>query len=333
MSGYKFRGKVNMQSALNKSKGGFDQDPNRFTWKLNDKGTFTAIMRFLPAPDNDIGFVKTMWHKFKDRNGRDINLACPKMAGQPCPICSYVNALFEKGDEQSKKIGSSMNSQKNYFANALIKRNESNPETVGKVMIVRYTKEINTIITSALEGDKDAGVAPINVFDYMGGADFVFKAIQKGEWPTYVNSKFEGVSPMTEEDAIRCDKSLHDLTPLLDESRSKIKPLKDILDIVRKAIGKDLSDYVDSRNVVEESSDASDGSELAEGGSSETENASTHTEAPAKETAPSSAPETASEAPASTPASSKKAEAPKSEKKPSANQKKDSGFWGDFDKD
>jgi len=333
MSGYQFRGKVNMQSALNKSKGGFDQDPNRFTWKMGDKGTFTAIMRFLPAPDNDVGFVKTMWHKFKDRNGRDINLACPKMAGQPCPICSYVNALFEKGDEQSKKIGSSMNSQKNYFANALIKRNESNPETVGKVMIVRYTKEINTIITSALEGDKDAGVAPINVFDYMGGADFVFKAIQKGEWPTYVNSKFEGVSPMTEEDAIRCDKSLHDLTPLLDDSKSKIKPLKDILDIVRKATGKDLSDYVDSRTVVDESSNASDGSEFSDDGSSDTETGASTTEASTKETAPSSASETPTEAPSSKKADAPKADAPKADKKPSANQKKDAGFWGDFDKD
>ena len=247
---YQFRGKVDMNKAIDKAKGGIPIDPTRFAYKLNDKGVFTAVLRLLPAPDVEEGFVRTDWHKVKDRSGRDINLACPKMIrGQPCPICGYVTSLFNIGSEESKKIGSKYNSSKTYYTNALVKTNVSAPESVGKVLILAYKAEINKIITAALVGDPDAGIAPINPFDYFNGADFVFRAVQKGEWPTYVNSKFEGVTSLGDELAQFCDEHIHELMKFRTEAIAKIKPLGEILEIFRKATGTDISAYVDSRLV------------------------------------------------------------------------------------
>lgn len=345
-----------MASAVAKAKGGFEQDPTRFAYKLNAKGTFTAVLRLLPAPDNEIGFAKVMWHKFKDRAGRDINIACPKMDGKQCPICGYVQNLYNIGSEASKKIGQKYNSSKTYYANVLVKTNNDAPETVGKVMVLAYKREINKIITAALEGDVDASIEPINVFDYFGGADLVFRAVQKGEYPTYVNSKFESVSALDEATAQKCDQAIMPVGKFLDDAKAKIKPLTDILEIFRKSTGTDISEYADMQGqptVADEGSEGTDGvaeagdlagdedagdvspsgDDLAsDAGASESDAGDAPTgEAETPEVvAPKATPKAT--APKATPKATATTTAPKAGKStPNSKEGKDAGFWAGFD--
>ena len=322
------RGKVNMQAALQKSKGGFDPDPNVFSTRLVDD-KFTAVGRFLPAPDVDTGYVRTTYHQLVDAAGRKTTLSCPRnKAGERCPICSYVNALYREGRD---KEAVAYLAKKNHYANFLVLTNTTAPETVGKVFIFRYGVDIHKKVAAALEGDKDINKAPVNVFDYSEGANFIVKAVKKGDFPNYAQSQFENPTPLSEAEMYRVDPLLMPLQPYVDKEVARIKPVADLLSIFYRATGIDITAYADGvaaaqqpENAQSEGTEAGDGSDLVDD-----QVAAEEVAAPAATPAPAAVvPPKAAAAPAAA-AKPVAAAAPKAAAKPAAGKGDD--FWKEFD--
>ena len=77
-----------------------------------------------------------------------------------------------------------------WLVNVYVVDDPSNPENNGKVKLLRYGKQLQKIITEAIEGE-DAEEFGARIFDLGDeGVNFKIKVEQQGDYPTYVSSRF-----------------------------------------------------------------------------------------------------------------------------------------------
>ncbi len=77
-----------------------------------------------------------------------------------------------------------------WLVNVYVVDDPSNPENNGKVKLLRYGKQLQKIITEAIEGE-DAEEFGARIFDLGSeGVNFKIKVEQQGDYPTYVSSRF-----------------------------------------------------------------------------------------------------------------------------------------------
>jgi hypothetical protein len=208
--------------------------------KFNKDGTFNALIRFLPAPGNEIPLVKKFKHSFGGKSGR-LDEECPTTIGGQCPVCEKNKEAWDSGDQKTARIRSRAASG---ISNILVITDPQCPENNGKQFLYRYCKTLIEKVMGAIkpsDSERTLGTKPINVFDYYNGANFRIKGIKTisadGFKKTdYSGSKFDDPSQLGDDQLIEnIDKQLVSLTEFTDPS--KFKTYQELETILNRVLG------------------------------------------------------------------------------------------------
>ena len=170
-------------------------------WKLDvDKGgNGYAVIRFLPAPENeDLPFVKLYSHAFQGPGGWYIENSLTTL-GQKDPVSEYNSLLWNNGTDQGKETARKQKRKLTYVSNVYVVKDPANPENEGKVFLYKYGKKIFDKLTAAMQPEFEDEEA-IDPFDFWQGANFKLKAKNVAGYRNYDSSEFAAVSPLLEDD-------------------------------------------------------------------------------------------------------------------------------------
>ena len=170
-------------------------------WKLDvDKGgNGYAVIRFLPAPENeDLPFVKLYSHAFQGPGGWYIENSLTTL-GQKDPVSEYNSLLWNNGTDLGKETARKQKRKLTYVSNVYVVKDPAYPENEGKVFLFKYGKKIFDKLTAAMQPEFEDEEA-IDPFDFWQGANFKLKAKNVAGYRNYDSSEFAAVSPLLNDD-------------------------------------------------------------------------------------------------------------------------------------
>ena len=170
-------------------------------WKLDvDKGgNGYAVIRFLPAPENeDLPFVKLYSHAFQGPGGWYIENSLTTL-GQKDPVSEYNSLLWNNGTDLGKETARKQKRKLTYISNVYVVKDPTNPENEGKVFLYKFGKKIFDKLTAAMQPEFEDEEA-IDPFDFWQGANFKLKAKNVAGYRNYDSSEFAAVSPLLDDD-------------------------------------------------------------------------------------------------------------------------------------
>jgi len=151
-------------------------------------------VRLLPNVNNP---DKTFFHYFSVgwtsfSTGQYITYVSPSTFGERDPVleAKYRITRDDSQSEELKKKADSIRRTEKWLVNAYVVKDPSNSENDGKIMVVRYGKQLHKIIMDAIEGEGAEDFGP-RIFDLSSnGCNLLIKVEKQGDYPTYVSSKF-----------------------------------------------------------------------------------------------------------------------------------------------
>ena len=152
----------------------------------------TYTVRLLPYA-KDPG--KTFFHYYNHgwvsyATGQYVQTLSPQTFGDRDPIAEERFRVLRTGSEEEKEKMAAVRRLEKWLVNVYVVDDPSNPENNGKVKLLRYGKQLQKIITEAIEGE-DAEEFGARIFDLGSeGVNFKIKVEQQGDYPTYVSSRF-----------------------------------------------------------------------------------------------------------------------------------------------
>ena len=193
----------------------------------------TYTVRLLPFAKDP---SKTFFHYFQHgwssfSTGQYVSAISPQTFGDRDPIAETRYKLY-RGNDEEKQMASKIIRSEKWLVNVYVVNDPVNPDNNGKVMTLRYGKQLHKVIASAIDGEDASDLGP-RIFD-LGPDGVNFKVIveKQGDFPTYVSSKFSfptEVKGLTDDDhegiynkAIELDsvfnvKGYDDLKNMVDE--------------------------------------------------------------------------------------------------------------------
>ncbi len=163
---------------------------NKDILKLEVGNTYTV--RLLPNVGNP---TKTFFHYYTFGwtsfcTGQYVYTVSPTSFGARDPIAEVRYKALKTGTEDEKAKARAIMRSEKWLVNAYVVNDPVNSENNGKVMIVRYGKQLHKIIMDAIEGEgsEDLGARIFDLSDK--GCNLKIKVEQQGDYPTYVSSKF-----------------------------------------------------------------------------------------------------------------------------------------------
>jgi hypothetical protein len=182
---------------MNNTSGSADE---RF-WKLEvDKsGNGYAVIRFLPAPENeDLPFVKLYSHAFQGPGGWYIENSLTTM-GQKDPVSEYNSMLWNNGTDAGKEQARKQKRKLTYIANIYVVKDPTNPDNEGRVFLYKFGKKIFDKLTAAMQPEFEDEEA-IDPFDFWTGANFKLKAKNVAGYRNYDSSEFSRPGQLLDDD-------------------------------------------------------------------------------------------------------------------------------------
>ncbi len=203
---------------------------DRFWEVTKDKaGNGTAVIRFLPAPPareedrdcEDSFAIKYYSHSFKNKStGQWYIERSLTTIGKQDKMAIENSKLWNSGDEDKKKIASSRARRTNFVSNILVVNDKANPENNGQVKLFRYPQQVLTKIEKKMIASDDVPEEEtVNVIDFIDGANFRLRVVDKKGFPNYEQSEFLSPTPVSDdEDELQriweSEYSLEELTDL-----------------------------------------------------------------------------------------------------------------------
>ena len=208
---------------------------NEIKASLTDKkdSSYKEIMKFEPGKTYIVRLVpnvtdpkSTMYHYYHHSwnslcTGQFVTTLCPSTYGEQCPIDQYVLKTYNTGSAEDKEKIKPITRKENWFVNAYIISDPTNPENEGKIKAIRYGKELAKIINAAIDGD-DADEFGVKIFDVAEGCSLKIKCESRTgmggsrAFVTYSASKFMSPSKLEGVDAKKVD-SIYESTHELDK--------------------------------------------------------------------------------------------------------------------
>ena len=189
-----------LQKELQKSTNANSSGDERL-WKpaLDASGNGYAVIRFLPAPENEsLPWAKLYNHAFQGPGGWLID-NCPTTKGEQCPVCAANNKLWNSGVESDKEVARNRKRKLSYYSNIYVLKDSANPENEGKVFLYKYGKKIHDKILAAMQPEFQ-DETPVNPFDLWEGANFKLKIRTIGGYWNYDASEFAAPSALSADD-------------------------------------------------------------------------------------------------------------------------------------
>ena len=164
--------------------------------------TFNEIMQTRPGNTYTVRLLpyakdpgKTFFHYYNHgwvsyATGQYVQTLSPQTFGDRDPIAEERFRVLRTGSEEEKEKMQAIRRLEKWLVNVYVVDDPSNPENNGKVKLLRYGKQLQKIITEAIEGE-DAEEFGARIFDLgPDGVSFKIKVEQQGDYPTYVSSRF-----------------------------------------------------------------------------------------------------------------------------------------------
>lgn len=159
----------------------------------------TYLVRLIPNLANP---ERTMFHYYHHLwnsvvTNELVSCLCPATYGERCPIDEYRSKIYRNQDKAEIERIKPIKRNENWLANVYVIKDPTNPENQGQVKILRFGKQLDKIITSAISGD-DAEDLGAKIFDLSEkGCNLRIKVeTNEGGYPTYVASKFTSPSSL-----------------------------------------------------------------------------------------------------------------------------------------
>jgi hypothetical protein len=154
----------------------------------------TYILRLLPnieQPDKTwFNYYTFGWKSFS--NGSYISTVSPSSFGERDPIAEERIKLYRTGSVDDKEKIKAVRRSEKWLVNVYVVSDPTNPENNGQVRILRYGKQLHTVINSAVAGE-DADEFGSKVFDLTSkGVNLKIKVDEQGEFANYSSSRFTG---------------------------------------------------------------------------------------------------------------------------------------------
>jgi len=180
------------------------------------------IVRLLPNVKNP---EKTFFHYYtvgwtSYSTGQYVSALSPATFGERDPVTEARYRIIKSNTESAemKKKADTIKRIEKWLVNAYIVKDPKNPDNNGKVMIIRYGKQLQKIIADAIEGE-DSEQFGARIFDLSdNGCNLNIKVEKQGDYPTYVTSKFsppKAIEGMTDGKADEIYKNTYDLTSVI----------------------------------------------------------------------------------------------------------------------
>ena len=152
--------------------------------------TFTVrLLPFAKDPSKTFfHYYNHGWNSFA--TGQYVQTLSPQTFGERDPIAEERFKVLRTGSEEEKEKMSAVRRLEKWLVNVYVIDDPANPDNNGKVKILRYGKQLQKIITEAIEGEDAEEFGP-RIFDLGSeGVNFKIKVEQQGDFPTYVSSRF-----------------------------------------------------------------------------------------------------------------------------------------------
>ena len=192
--------------------------------------------RFLPNLkdiNEETGDIPTEFsHYFHFINSKldnsTIYLNCLNTVGKRCPVCTKSIYFYRNPDPIQKARSKPISRKHNFITNFYVISDLKNPQNNGKVMLIKYGKQIDMKIKSALEGELSKFYGTKIYRLDSEGCSFMIKpeknSAAKDAWTTYTNSSFLPAGPidgMTEEKMAQIMDSIIAITPLHNKCKTE----------------------------------------------------------------------------------------------------------------
>ena len=169
--------------------------------KLEPGNTYTV--RLLPNTKNPehtfLHYYTFGWNSFA--TGAFTRAVSPSTWNERCPIAEERFRIYKTGNDAEKEKIKAVRRTENWLVNVYVISDPVNPDNNGKVKLLRFGRQLNKVIQSAIEGEEAEDFGP-RIFDLSpNGCSLLIKVEQQGDYPTYVSSKFrapkeiEGLTP------------------------------------------------------------------------------------------------------------------------------------------
>ena len=205
-------------------------------------GRFLANINDINAETGEIPTnFSSYCHFIKSKiDNSTIFVNCLNTIGLRCPVCSKSVEMWRSSDPILKKRSEGIRRQHNFITNFYVINDLKTPENNGKVKLLKYGKQIDGKIVSALEGDL-AKFYGTKIYRLDGeGCTFMIKAEKNSDtkdpsksWVTYANSAFlppSAIEGMTEEKMVEITKNIIAITPLYN----KCKTSEELVELMNK---------------------------------------------------------------------------------------------------
>lgn len=193
---------------------GYQSDERFWRPTLDKAGNSISLIRFLPAPDTEVPWVKYFTHGFQGPSGRWYIENCPSGIKQPCPVCESNSKLWSTGLDSDKEIARKRKRRTHYVSNILILKDPANPDNNGKVFLYKYGAKIFEKVLEKVNptfGDEE----PTDPFNLFSGSNFKLKVRQVDGYHNYDLSEFESNrSSVYEGDQTRLKELFSNLYPI-----------------------------------------------------------------------------------------------------------------------
>ena len=191
-----------LSSEVSKLQGsGAPQGDDRY-WKpeVDKSGNGHAIIRFLPAPNNeDVPFVRCFDHGFQGPGGWFIEKSLTTL-GQQDPVSEYNTTLWNSGVESSKDQARKQKRRLSFVSNIYVVKDPTNPHNEGKVFLYKFGKKIFDKLNDQMNPEFEDEKA-VNPFDLWEGTSFRLKMRNVEGFRNYDKSEFDSPAPLLDDDA------------------------------------------------------------------------------------------------------------------------------------
>ena len=170
-------------------------------WKpeMDKTGNGFAVIRFLPAPENEeLPWAKMYSHAFQGPGGWYIENSLTTIGGKD-PLGEHNRELWNTGTESNKETVRKQKRKLNYYSNIYVVKDPTNPQNEGKVFLLKYGKKIFDKIMESMQPEFE-DESPINPFDLWEGANFKLKIVKKDGYWNYDKSEFDVPGPLLDDD-------------------------------------------------------------------------------------------------------------------------------------
>ena len=199
------------------------KDDNLWKPEMDKSGNGYAVIRFLPAPnDEDLPWAKLFSHAFQGPGGWYIENSLTTI-NKSDPVGDLNRQLWNSGSDRDKETARKQKRKLSYYSNIYVVQDPLHPENEGKVFLYKYGKKIHDKIVEAMQ-PAFADETPINPFDFWKGANFKLKIRKLDGYWNYDKSEFDKVSTLGDFDDAELEaiyKSEHSLTAFTDAKNFK----------------------------------------------------------------------------------------------------------------